>query len=113
MSPYSGFGSLSLALTWSDASITSPTIVATITRNGGIPAALAFTAGEGQATSAATLAAGYYTVNIKLYTDGARASRYSSAGRLKSCGSSRTSRPPARSMWSSIRRPSTGTAVSP
>ncbi len=75
VTPYTGFGSLSLALTWSGASVANPAIASTITRNGGIPAVLAFSVSNGSASSLSTLAAGYYTVNTKLYGDGANSTR--------------------------------------
>ncbi|MBN2041369.1 MAG: hypothetical protein JW864_15115, partial [Spirochaetes bacterium] len=67
--PYSGFGTLSLTVTWDNLSNTK-TITGTIESSTGIIAPVEFTLDEGNNIYTNEFPAGYYTLNIIVYDDG-------------------------------------------
>jgi len=70
--PYEGAGTLSVSVTWPDADVSDPSIVAELVASDGESTSLPFTiSGAGQATyESADTAAGYYTLSVQVLDAG-------------------------------------------
>ena len=82
--PYSGNGTLNLSLSWTAADVQTAGVVSTLTPLGGTSAPLTFTVNGAAGTasfSAADVAAGYYTLSVKLQDNGATRSEERRVGK--------------------------------